>query len=99
MAIRAVQVWVLTALGLVPRNVFSLRFCFIALKKSSTAHLASRLISLFLNRNFFGPRPDTSPWHFASNCSNTVWYSCLEHVHFCTDVSVQALDTSPVYAS
>src|SRR6266480_2192284 len=39
--------------------------------------LPSRLISLFLKRNFF--RPPwllTSSWHLNSVCSNTVWYNC-----------------------
>jgi hypothetical protein len=35
--------------------------------------LASRLTSLFLNRNFLRiPRPATAEWHFPSNCSNGV---------------------------
>src|SRR5436309_12196255 len=35
-AVRAVQICVCTAFALVPRNVLIFRFCFIALKKSSS---------------------------------------------------------------
>jgi hypothetical protein len=35
MAINAVQIWVLSALAVLPTKVFTLRDCFSALKKSS----------------------------------------------------------------
>src|ERR1019366_1214009 len=40
--------------------------------------LPSRLISLFLKRNFFLRPPwlATSSWHLSSVCSNTDWYNC-----------------------
>ena len=39
--------------------------------------LPSRLISLFLKRNFFRPPwLCTSSWHLNRVRSNTVWYSC-----------------------
>ena len=34
-AINAVQIWIMSALGEVPTNVFILRFCFMVLKKIS----------------------------------------------------------------
>ena len=40
MAMRAVQIWMRSAFSLVPTNVFTLRFCFRALKNSSTDHLS-----------------------------------------------------------